>query len=294
MRRKALGRSAGLTARMIVVLVLIAATLAGAAAGLGSLFFILPTWWPLWTLVIGGLAVSTAREYRRAEQALLDVAQARLVDESKAPELYRSVERLAGMLDVPVPTIAIAGAEIPSGFVVGTRSQRAVVTVSEEIRGKLDPAELEAVLAHELAHVAHRDAAVMTVASLPRTVGLQLFAAENWILVWFFLWPFGFVLYAWGSLLTRSISRYREYEADAAAALVIGRAEELMSAIERLAEDAERIPEQDLRQVDALSPFFMVARRRPRSFELFSEHPPVEKRIARLATIAREMGRPDR
>ena len=112
--------------------------------------------------------------------------------------------------------------------------------------------------------------------------------------MWFFLWPFGFALYAWGSLLTRSISRYREYEADAAAALAIGRAEELMSAIERLAEDAERIPDQDLRQVDALSPFFMVARRRPRSFELFSEHPPVEKRIARLATIAREMGRPDR
>src|SRR5207249_9154216 len=131
LRRKAPGRSAGLTARMIVVLVLIAVTLAGAAAGLGSLFFILPTWWPLWTLVIGGLAVSTAREYRRAEQALLDVAQARLVDESKAPELYPSVERLAGLLDVPGPTIAIAGAEAPSGFVLGARSQRAHVTRSE-------------------------------------------------------------------------------------------------------------------------------------------------------------------
>jgi heat shock protein HtpX len=277
---------------MVLVLVLIAATLVGAAAGLASLYFILPTWWPLWTLVIGGLAVSTAREYRRSEQMLLDVAQARLVEESRAPELYRSVERLAGMLDVPVPRIAIAGAEIPSGFVVGKQRRRAVVTVSEEIRRKLDPAELEAILAHELAHVVHRDAAVMTVASLPRTIGLQLFAAENWILLWFFLWPFGFVLYAWGSLLTRTISRYREYEADAAAALAIGRAEELMSAIERLADDAQRIPDGDLRQVDPLSPFFMVGRRR-RSFELFSDHPPVEKRIARLATIARNMGRPE-
>ena len=130
----------------------------------------------------------------------------------------------------------------------------------------------------------------MTVASLPRTIGLQLFGAEDWILVWFFLWPFGFLLYAWGSLLTRTISRYREYEADAAAALALGRVDALMSAIERLAEGAERIPDRDLRQVDALNPFFMVGRRR-RSFELFSDHPPVEKRIARLARIAREMGR---
>jgi Zn-dependent protease with chaperone function len=119
------------------------------------------------------------------------------------------------MLDVPVPRIAIAGAEFPSGFVVGKQRRRAVVTVNEEIRRKLDPAELEAILAHKLAHVAHRDAAVMTVASLPR-----------------------------------------------------------------------------LGQVDPLSPFFMVGRRR-RSFELFSDHPPVEKRIARLATIARNMGRPE-
>src|SRR5207248_1704569 len=130
--------------------------------GLASLFFILPTWWPLWTLVIGGLTFTTVREYRRAEEALLGVAQARLVEESHAPELHRSVERLAGMLDIPAPRIAIAGAETPSGFVVGTRRRRAVVTVSNEIQRKLDPSELEAVLAHELAHVAHRDAAVMT------------------------------------------------------------------------------------------------------------------------------------
>ena len=107
-----------------------------------------------------------------------------------------------------------------------------MVAVSDEIRAKLDPAELEAVLAHELAHLANRDAIVMTVASLPRTIGLQLFASD-WIVLWFFLWPFGFLLYAWGSLLTRTISRYREYAADAGAALATGRADALMSAIER-------------------------------------------------------------
>src|SRR5438128_1958604 len=100
------------------------------------------------------------------------------------------------MFDIASPEIALAGTEIPSGFVVGTRSRRGVVAVSDEIRAKLDPAELEAVLAHELAHLANRDAIVMTVASLPRTIGLELFAAE-WIVLWFFLWPFGFVLYAW-------------------------------------------------------------------------------------------------
>jgi heat shock protein HtpX len=292
MRRKAPGRSAGLTARMTIALVSIAGTLAAAAAGLISLFFVLPSWWPLWTLVIGGLAFTTAREYLRAEQALLDVAHAKVVEAGEAPHIHRHVERLSAMFDIPLPRIAIAGGEIPSGFVVGTRRRRAIITVSHDLRVKLDADELEAVLAHELAHVAHRDAAVMTVASLPRTIGLQLFAAENWILLWFFLWPFGFLLYAWGSLLTRTISRYREYEADAAAALVVGRADSLMSAIEKLAGEAERIPDRDLRQIEALNPFFMVARRRP-AIELFSDHPPVEKRLARLATIAREMGRPD-
>src|SRR5207244_456383 len=218
---------------------------------------------------------------------------ARVATQHDEPELHRLVERVAGMFDVASPQVALAGAEIPSGFVVGTRSHRAVVAVSDEIRAKLDPAELEAVLAHELAHLANRDAIVMTVASLPRTIGLQLFASD-WIVLWFFLWPFGFLLYALGSLLTRTISRYREYAADAGAALATGRADALMSAIERLAADIERIPDQDLRQVDPLSPFFMVGTGKHRRFELISEHPPLEKRLARLATIAREMGKPSR
>src|SRR5205823_2989300 len=101
-------RSAGLTARMTVALVSIAGTLTAAVAGLVSLFFVLPTWWPLWTAVIGGLAFTTVREYRRAEEALLDVARARVVEEGQAPHIYRHVERLAAMFDIPVPRIAIA------------------------------------------------------------------------------------------------------------------------------------------------------------------------------------------
>jgi heat shock protein HtpX len=276
---------------MTLVLGVILGTLAAATAGLLSLFFILPSWSPLWVVVLAGLGYSVVHEYRDVEATLLDVAEARMVTEHDEPELHRLVERVAGMLDMAPPRIALADAEIPSGFVVGTRRRRAIIAISGEMRRKLDAEELEAVLAHELAHLANRDAVVMTIASLPRTIGLELFAGEQ-IWLWYFLWPFGLVLYGWGALLTRIISRYREFAADAGSALATGRPETLMSALEKLAEEAERIPESDLRQIDALNPFFIVSSRRRRVFVLLDDHPPLQKRLAALAKIARGMGRP--
>jgi heat shock protein HtpX len=196
------------------------------------------------------------------------------------------------MLDLPKPDIAVARSEIPNGFVVGRRRAKSVVTVSDEMLRRLEPAELEAFLAHELSHVANRDAAVMTVANIPRIVGLQLFASDSWLWLWFFLWPVGFLLFAWGSFLTRALSRYREYAADEGAAVATGRPEALMSALQKLADEIERIPRDDLRSVEGLNPLFIVSVTKSRTFEFLMAHPPLERRIARLASIARGMGRP--
>jgi heat shock protein HtpX len=164
---------------MSAVVGAIVVTLAGAAGGLASLFFALPTWWPLWGLISVVLAGSVVKEIRAAEATMLEAANASLVDERDEPELHELVARVAAMLDVPKPELAVARSKVPNGFVVGKRSSKSIVVVSDDMRRRLTTEELEAVLAHELAHVAHRDSIVMTLASVPRVVGLELFASES-------------------------------------------------------------------------------------------------------------------
>jgi heat shock protein HtpX len=163
--------------------------------------------------------------------------------------------------------------------------------VTDGLRRRLEPAELEAVLAHELAHVANSDAAVMTLARVPRAVGFELFDVATRLYFWLFLWPIGALLYGWGSLLTLAVSRYREYTADAGSALATGRPGALMSALQKLTGDVGLIPDEDLRTVAVLEPLFIVPVSQ-RRLELLADHPPLEKRLARLARIAREMGKP--
>jgi heat shock protein HtpX len=165
------------------------------------------------------------------------------------------------------------------------------VVVSDGLRRRLEPDELEAVLAHELAHVANSDAAVMTLAGVPRAVGFELYDVATRLYVWLFLWPIGALLWGWGSLLTLAVSRYREYTADAGSALATGRPAALMSALQKLSSGVGLIPPEDLRGAESLEPLFIVPVN-PRRIELFADHPPLEKRLARLASIAREMGKP--
>ena len=294
MRRAAVGRDAGLTGRILVVSALLGLSLAATGAAIAWLFFFLPTWWPLWTAVAVGLTISVAFQYDRVEESLLDVADASIVDADAEPHLCHVVDRIVAMLDLPTPKVALSHASLPNGFATALTRRRAVVTVTDEMRRKLDEHELEAVIAHELAHIANRDAAVMTIASVPRTVGRQLFGAdETGFVLWFFLWPVGFVLYAWSSFLTLALSRYREYSADSVSALVTGRPEALMSALEKLSDEIEGIPDQDLRSVASLNQLFIVlVRSQERRHALLRDHPRLDQRLSHLASIARRLGKP--
>ena len=156
----------------------------------------------------------------------------------------------------------------------------------------LVPHELEASLAHELAHVANRDAALMTRASVPRTLGETMIAEEGLVFyVWFFVWWFGILIWALGSLLTLALSRYREFAADRGSALLTGRPESLMSALVKLAGPDAAIPDADLRRLSRVESLWVVPNGKAR-FAVFSDHPPLERRFARLEAMAREMGRP--
>ena len=236
------------------------------------------------------LVVAAALQYGRAETRLLRTAEARVLDARSEPELHALVDRIASMFDVPPPRLALSRSAVPNSFTIGVRRLRAVVVVSEGLRRRLEPDELEAVLAHELAHLANSDAAVMTLAGVPRAVGFELYDVATRLYLWLFLWPVGALLYGWGSLLTLAVSRYREYTADAGSALATGRPAALMSALQKLTGDVNLIPNEDLRVVASLEPLFIVPVC-PRRIELFADHLPLAKRLARLATIAREMGK---
>ena len=290
MHGRARRRDAGLVARMLLVLALLAATCAAIAAGFVWLFEVRAGLWPYWSALALALVGAAWLQYGRAETRLLRTVGARIVDPQSGPELHALVERIAGMFDLQPPRIAVSRSPVPNSFAIGVRRSRAVVVVSEGLRRRLEPEELEAVLAHELAHVANSDAAVMTLAGVPRVVGFELYDVATRLYLWLFLWPIGALLYGWGSLLTLAVSRYREYTADAGSALATGRPAALMSALQKLSGEVGLIPRDDLRSVASLEPLFIVPVC-PRRIELFADHPPLEKRLARLATIAREMGK---
>ena len=169
-------------------------------------------------------------------------------------------------------------------------------------------------LAHELSHIANRDVLVMTVASffamlaaLITRWGLYFgmwggggFGGnrsnnnnQGGVPVWLIVFLVAMITYAISFILIRTISRYREYAADRGSALITGAPENLMSALQKIASGITQIPQRDLREVAGMNAFFIVPTNwRQQVGELFMDHPPMEKRLAALAAIAREMGKP--
>src|SRR4029453_15397374 len=161
--------------------------------------------------------------------------------------------------------------------------------------------------AHEFTHIANRDVAVMTIASFFSMVAGMLARFGLWggmfsggdrdrsggAPVWLIMFAISILTYVVSWVLIMTISRYREYAADRGAALITGAPEQLMSALQKIASQMTRIPQPDLREVSAMNAFFIIpAGLKSGARELFSTHPPLEKRLARLAEISAEMGKP--
>jgi heat shock protein HtpX len=116
---------------------------------------------------------------------------------------------------------------------------------------------------------------------------------NNSVPVWLIVLLVSIVTYFLSQILILAISRYREFAADRGSALITGAPEHLMSALQKISSDMFRIPQQDLRQVETMNAFFIIPTSVKRATsQLFLTHPPLEKRLAALAEIAREMGRP--
>ena len=236
-----------------------------------------------------------------------------IVTPEQAPELHGIVDRLCALADMPKPTVAIAQASYPNAFATGRNPKRAVVCVTSDIMNRLDTEELEGVLSHELSHVAHRDVAVMTIASfLGVAAGLvtrfafysEMFGGgfggrgnnnnQNNAAVMAGVMLVSIVVYAISFLLTRALSRYRELAADRSGAILTGRPSALASALQKVTGDMARIPTHDLRSAEPFNAFFFTpALANGVSISsLFSTHPSLEKRLAQLAEISVELGQP--
>ena len=238
-----------------------------------------------------------------AGQIALRAAGARSVACREAPELHALLDRLCGLADVPRPDLAVARLPAANAFAVGVRRGRSTIAVSDSLLERLEPEEVESVIAHELGHVAHRDASVVTAASLFPVLGAYLgrwrFAGRDYSKRkrdWreYLFWPVEMVLavtlYLLGSLLTFAISRYREFDADRFSAVVTGAPQHLMSALQKLDGAADAIPTRDLRVSSGLNALFIVSVKR-RRWELMMDHPPLAKRLAELGKISRELGK---
>jgi heat shock protein HtpX len=304
MKRKAYGRDAGLTLRMLLTAGLLGALYVIFAV---VLFQVLNVGLVGMLIIVIGLA---ALQYWTSDRLALAAAGAKIVSREEAPELHEMVERLCAMADLPKPRIAIVDTDVPNAFATGRSPKHAAVAVTSGLWRRLDKREIEGVLAHELSHVANRDVLIMTVASffamlaaLLTRFGLYagMFGGgysnrdsnNNQVPVWLIVFIVSLVTYALSFILIRTISRYREYAADRGSALITGAPEYLMSALQKIASDMMRIPQRDLREVSGMNAFFIVPTNwKQQMGELFMDHPPLEKRIEALSRIAREMGRP--
>jgi len=300
-KRKSYGRDAGLSVRILFTSFLLGALYVAFAAVLFSVLNIGLA--PVLVIVLG----LAAFQYYTSDKIALAASGAKIVSEEEAPELHATVERLCGMADLPKPRVAIVDTDVPNAFATGRNPKHAVVAVTTGLWRRLEPKEIEGVLAHELSHVANRDVLIMTVASffamlaaLLTRFGLYggIFGGgrrdnNNGPPIWLIILLVSLVTYVISWVLIRTISRYREYAADRGSALITGAPEYLMSALQKISSQISLIPERDLREVAGMNAFFIIpARVKQAGAELFMDHPPLEKRLAALAEIARQMGRP--
>jgi heat shock protein HtpX len=261
---------------------------------------------PFVIAIAGGLLVV---QYWTSDKIALASAHARIVTESEAPELHAIIQRLCLTAGLPMPRVAIMPTDMPNAFATGRSPKHAAVAVTQGLLDRLEPHELEGVLAHELSHVAHRDVAVMTLASFFAMVAGFI---TRWGFYFGGMFGGGFgggrdnrdnsgmsfmvillvsiVVYAISFVLIRTLSRYREFSADRGAAILTKSPSSLASALVKISGAMSRIPQQDMRMAEGLNQFFIVPAGLKKGIStLFSDHPPLEARLEQLRRLERQL-----
>jgi heat shock protein HtpX len=241
-----------------------------------------------------GIAAALFGQLMKSAAIALRAARATMLAPHQEPDLQALVARVSAMADLPAPAVARITSTHANAFAVGISPSRAVLAVTTELLNVLDHREQEAVVAHEMAHIANRDGPVVTFMSGPALLGSLFWrdGEDAGRLLFVLYWP----IHVLSLLLTWAISRYREYVADRGAALLSGSPEALMSALVKIARND---PKDDLRGGAAVSALCIVSSRGEkgplkflRRLEIFMDHPPLQKRLRELTEVASEMADP--
>ena len=255
------------------------------AAGVGALLI---------AVIAGGLFL--VQFFTSDKIALLSMG-AREASPAQAPELHAIIDRLCVQANLPKPRVAIADTPMPNAFAVGRSPKSSTVCVTTGILNLLSPAELEAVLGHELTHVQNRDVAVMTVASFFASIASFIVQIGFWFggvfddnnngagaISFVVVVLVSAITYVISWLLLQALSRYREFAADRGSAIITGRPSALISALLKISGTMGQIPKRDLRAASGeMAAFYIVPPRAKQSIAtLFATHPPLEARIAAL------------
>jgi heat shock protein HtpX len=253
----------------------------------------------VWLIVL--LAVGMGLfQYFFSDKLVLWSTGARVIEGDEYPELHLMVEKLCKEADLPLPKIAIMQSPVPNAFATGRSPKHAVVACTDSIIRLLSRDELEAVLAHELSHVKNRDILTMTLASFIAMIASMimqsfffssLFGGRNreggsWVVIWIV----SIIVYAISTLLILALSRYREFAADRGSALITRNPRALISALNKISGRMEVVPVEAKARVEGANAFFIIPALTGNTImELFSTHPPLDKRIANLEKIETEL-----
>jgi heat shock protein HtpX len=241
-----------------------------------------------------------------SDKIVLRISRAKIVTRDQFPKLHDMVERIVARNNLPKPKIAVINTRMPNAFATGKGRKSSVVAVTTGLMDILnDPEELESVIAHELTHIRNRDALALTLVSILPTVAWYLMQFGFYgglyggmgygrdrnnggimivmIVVAVLVWIISF-------FIIRAISRYREFSADRGAAQMTGKPVKLANALMKISGNMRRVPTKDLRQVEGLNAFFIIPAISGSTIgNLFSTHPPVEKRVQKLMEMEASM-----
>ena len=309
----------GLTARMTATMFLLGLVFVGfiaAIIGIGAATHASDAVIVLFAVVLaGGFAIGSLFY---SDKIALSTARAVVVgpnDGKQAEYLHGIVDRVCALADMPKPRIAIAPSRLPNAFATGRNADKAVLCVTTEMMSpRFTPEELEAVIAHEMSHVAHKDVQVMTIASFLGVVAALLIrfsfygelfggggrgrsnnnGGAGYIL--FIIMGVSIAVYAISFLLIRMLSRYRELAADRSGALLTGQPSALKSALVKVSDGINRIPTKDLRSAEPLNAFFFAPAAhlttgggKKNLATIFSTHPSLERRLAELDKVQQQL-----
>lgn len=284
-----LERDLGLILRMLIAFVLLLAVYVFFGGFLALAFE---------SIIIAGTILSVclgAQLYFGPKMALRST-NARIVDPEEHPELHNRISRLSQQADMEKPQIAVMDSDVPNAYATGILNRNAIVAVSEGLLEQLDDDEIDAVIAHELAHIRNRDFIIMTAGTALITLSGLLLRGMVFgrsrrrnngggIIV---ILAVSLITYIISFIVVRALSRYREYAADKGAAQITGNPLALASALRKISSTIDNTPKEDLRTIEGAESLYIESLSSEAFLKLFNTHPPSEQRIKELEGMAAE------